>query len=103
MDGEHAVVDAVPLLNGVVEGADEGLVGLVDGAVADLDVLVALLGQLEVDADEPAQLLAEGERINEIARMASGSDITAAALDNAREMVDNARIKRAEISRKSLK
>ena len=45
------------------------------------------------------QLLAEGERINEIARMASGSDITAAALDNAREMVDNARIKRAEISR----
>ena len=61
VDGEHAVVDAVPLLNGVVEGADEGLVGLVDGAVADLDVLVALLGQLEVDADEPAQLLAEGE------------------------------------------
>ena len=49
------------------------------------------------------QLLSEGERINEIARMASGSDITAAALDNAREMVDNARIKRAEISRKSLK
>ena len=45
------------------------------------------------------QLLSEGERINEIARMASGSDITAAALDNAREMVDNARIKRAEISR----
>ena len=49
------------------------------------------------------QLLAEGERINEIARMASGSDITAAALDNAREMVDNARIKRAEISRSFLK
>ena len=44
-------------------------------------------------------LLSEGERINEIARMAAGSDITAAALDNAREMVDNARIKRAEISR----
>ena len=46
------------------------------------------------------QLLSEGERINEIARMASGSDITAAALDNAREMVDNARIKRAKISRR---
>ncbi len=45
------------------------------------------------------QHLAEKERIHEIARMASGSDITAAALDNAREMVDNARIKRAEISR----
>ena len=45
------------------------------------------------------QLLSESERIHEIARMASGSDITAAALDNAREMVDNARIKRAEISR----
>jgi len=45
-------------------------------------------------------LLTEGERINEIARMASGSDITAAALDNAREMVDNARIKRAKISRR---
>lgn len=38
--------------------------------------------------------LAETSRINEIARMASGSDITAAALDNAREMVDNAKIKK---------
>ena len=61
VDGELAVVDALPLLNGVVEGADEGLVGLVDGAVADLDVLVALLGQLEVDAAGPAQSLPEGE------------------------------------------
>ncbi len=49
------------------------------------------------------QILSENERINEIARMASGSDITMAALDNAREMVDNARIKQAEISRKFMK
>ena len=61
MNGEFAVVDAVPLLNGVVEGADEGLVGLVDGAVANLDVLVALLGQLEVNAAGPAQPIPEGE------------------------------------------
>ena len=40
--------------------------------------------------------LTDGERINEIARMASGSDITAASLDNAREMVDNAKIKKAK-------
>lgn len=40
------------------------------------------------------RILSEGERINEIARMASGIDVTAASLDNAREMVDNARIKK---------
>ena len=34
--------------------------------------------------------LSLGERINEIARMASGSDVTTASLDNAREMIDNA-------------
>lgn len=41
--------------------------------------------------------LDEGNRINEIARMASGIDVTAASLDNAREMVDNARIKKAAL------
>ena len=46
--------------------------------------------------------LADGERINEIARMASGIDVTAASLDNAREMVDNARIKKAK-QRKAIK
>ena len=36
--------------------------------------------------------LSSGERVNEIARMASGIDVTAASLDNAREMLDHAAI-----------
>lgn len=48
------------------------------------------------------RVLSAGERINEIARMASGIDVSAASLDNAREMVDNARIKK-ENQRKSRK
>ena len=36
--------------------------------------------------------LSDGERVNEIARMASGIDVTAASLDNAREMLDHARL-----------
>ena len=38
--------------------------------------------------------LSTSEQLNEIARMASGIDITAASLDNAMEMLDNARIKK---------
>lgn len=34
--------------------------------------------------------LSAGEQVNEIARMASGIDVTAASLDNAREMLDHA-------------
>ena len=41
--------------------------------------------------------LSDGEQINEIARMASGMAVSAASLDNAREMVDNARIKKASL------
>lgn len=41
--------------------------------------------------------LAEGERVNEVARMASGADVTAASLDNAREMLDNATLKKKKI------
>ncbi|BEU87807.1 DNA repair protein RecN [Selenomonas sp. TAMA-11512] len=47
--------------------------------------------------------LSEVSRVNEIARMASGNDITAAALDNAREMVDNAKIKKDMLLRKKEK
>ena len=38
--------------------------------------------------------LSTSEQLNEIARMASGIDITASSLDNAMEMLDNARIKK---------
>ena len=103
----------------VFDEIDTGIGGKTARMVAERIAMVALhrqvlcithLPQIACMADEhketaegrtltEVQLLSEGERINEIARMASGSDITAAALDNAREMVDNARIKRAEISR----
>ena len=46
-------------------------------------------------------LLSEEERIREIARMASGDDVTEAALANAREMLGNARRKKAEFQKKS--
>lgn len=39
--------------------------------------------------------LSERERISEIARMASGADMTTASLDNAKEMVSHAKIKKA--------
>lgn len=38
--------------------------------------------------------LSKGEQLNEIARMASGVDATVASLDNAMEMVDNAKLKK---------
>lgn len=38
--------------------------------------------------------LSEGERVNEIARMASGVDVTSASLDNAREMLAYAKVKK---------
>lgn len=44
--------------------------------------------------------LSECERISEIARMASGADITSASLDNAREMVSHARTKKQQFSQK---
>ena len=47
------------------------------------------------------QLLDDGGRESEIARMASGSDISAASLDNAREMIDNARIRKNKIKKDS--
>ena len=40
--------------------------------------------------------LTDGERVNEIARMASGVDVSAASLDNAREMLVNAGIKKQQ-------
>ena len=40
--------------------------------------------------------LTDGERVNEIARMASGVDVSAASLDNAREMLANAGIKKQQ-------
>lgn len=43
--------------------------------------------------------LTERERISEIARMASGADITTASLDNAKEMVSHARIKKQDFSK----
>lgn len=43
--------------------------------------------------------LSEGERINEIARMASGANVSSAALDNAREMLAYAKLKKEEYSK----
>ena len=44
--------------------------------------------------------LTDAQEINEIARMASGSDVSAASLDNAREMVAHARQKKAAFAKK---
>ena len=43
--------------------------------------------------------LSERERISEIARMASGADMTTASLDNAREMVSHAKMKKDAFKR----
>lgn len=43
--------------------------------------------------------LSQGERINEIARMASGANVSSAALDNAREMLSYAKLKKEEYSK----
>ena len=40
--------------------------------------------------------LSQGERVNEIARMASGVDVSAASLDNAREMLVNAETRKKQ-------
>lgn len=42
--------------------------------------------------------LSAGEQLNEIARMTSGIDITAASLDNAMEMLNNAKLKKKHIN-----
>lgn len=46
--------------------------------------------------------LSERERISEIARMASGADMTTASLDNAREMVSHAKMKKDAFKREVL-
>ena len=43
--------------------------------------------------------LSERERISEIARMASGADMTAASLDNAKEMVSHAKIRKESLEK----
>lgn len=45
--------------------------------------------------------LSERERISEIARMASGADMTTASLDNAREMVSHAKMKKDTFRREA--
>ena len=45
--------------------------------------------------------LSERERISEIARMASGADMTTASLDNAREMVSHAKMKKDAFRREA--
>ena len=44
--------------------------------------------------------LSEAERVREIARMASGDDVTEAALANAREMLEAAGKKKAAFQKK---
>ena len=45
--------------------------------------------------------LTDAQEVNEIARMASGSDVSAASLDNAREMVAHARQKKSAFAQQS--
>ena len=45
------------------------------------------------------QPLSEHERIQEIARMASGADLTTAALGNAKEMISHARVKKQKLAK----
>ena len=54
-----------------------------------------------VDGTTATQIrpLSERERISEIARMASGADMTTASLDNAREMVSHAKMKKDAFKR----
>ncbi|WP_298594346.1 DNA repair protein RecN [uncultured Mitsuokella sp.] len=47
-------------------------------------------------------LLSEREQISEIARMASGADMTAASLENAREMLSHARAKKQTFAQKKM-
>ena len=53
------------------------------------------VGQSTVTQVRP---LSEHERVREIARMASGADLTTASLDNAREMVSHARMKKQQFA-----
>ena len=41
--------------------------------------------------------LTDAERVNEISRMASGADVSAASLENAREMLHHAAVKKAQL------
>ena len=47
-------------------------------------------------------LLSEREQVSEIARMASGADMTTASLENAREMLSHARAKKQAFAKKTM-
>jgi DNA repair protein RecN (Recombination protein N) len=61
--------------------------------MADVHLYIAKnsVGESTVTQVRP---LTERERISEIARMASGVDVTTASLDNAKEMISHARMKK---------
>ena len=63
--------------------------------MADVHLYISKQVRGEQTVTEVRRLTA-GEQVNEIARMASGVDVTAASLDNAREMLDNAKLKKAK-------
>ncbi len=64
--------------------------------MADTHLYIAKQSEGSKTATHVLQL-SESERINEIARMASGADATAASLDNAREMVLHAKMKKSRL------
>ena len=64
--------------------------------MADVHLYIAKQSEGNTTATHVLQL-SETERINEIARMASGADATAASLDNAREMVLHAKMKKSKL------
>ena len=64
--------------------------------MADTHLYIAKQSEGNTTATHVLQL-SEAERINEIARMASGADATAASFDNAREMVLHAKLKKNKL------
>jgi len=69
--------------------------------MADTHLYIAKQSEGNKTATHVLQL-SESERINEIARMASGADATAASLDNAREMVLHAKLSKNKMKNETV-
>ncbi len=64
--------------------------------MADVHLYIAKHAQDGHTVTEVARLT-EAQEVNEIARMASGSDVSAASLDNAREMLAHAHSRKKQL------
>ena len=65
-------------------------------SMADVHLYIAKHAQEGHTVTEVIRLT-EAQEVNEIARMASGSDVSAASLDNAREMLSHARSRKQHL------